>query len=124
MSRQRAKGTRWETAIVDYLRGTGWVHAERRALHGSADRGDIAGLAGVVIEAKDHREIRLAEFVDEAVAEGDNANADVAVAWIKRRGKASPADAYVLMTGVQFVSLLIDAGYLPATRPDQTGATA
>lgn len=114
MSRSKAKGTRWETAIVDYLRGIGWVHAERRALHGSADRGDIAGLAGVVIEAKNQERHSLAEWVDEAVAEGDNARADVAVVWAHRRGKASPADGYVVMTGTQFVSLLIDAGYLPA----------
>lgn len=114
MSASKAKGTRWESAIVGYLRGL-VPHVERRALSGVHDTGDIAGLPGVVIEAKDHREIRLAEFIDEAVREGDRANANVAVAWVKRRGKASPADGYVVMTGTQFVSLLIDAGYIPPT---------
>lgn len=127
MSRQRAKGTRAETAVVDYLRE--WApHVERRALHGAHDKGDInlGNGAAVVIEVKDHREIRLAEFVDEAVAEGDHANADVAVAWVKRRGKASPADWYVAMTGTQFVSLLLDAGYLDIRRAaaTTTGDTA
>lgn len=116
MSRARAKGTRAESAVVSYLRGVGFDHAERRALNGAQDKGDIAGIASVCIEVKDHRELRLAEFVDEAVAEGDHANADVAVAWVKRRGKASPGDWYVVMTGTQFVSLLIDAGYLPTAR--------
>jgi Holliday junction resolvase len=126
MSRQRAKGTRAESAVVAYLREVGFDHAERRALNGAQDKGDIAGIASVCIEVKDHRELRLAEFVDEAVAEGDNARADVAVAWIKRRGKASPADWYVAMTGTQFVSLLIDAGYLELRRAAAvtTGETA
>jgi len=50
MSAARAKGTAWETAIVGYLRGRGAPHAERRALNGSNDRGDIAGIPGLVIE--------------------------------------------------------------------------
>jgi hypothetical protein len=122
MSRSKAKGTRWETAIVEYLREVA-PHVERRALNGAHDKGDITGIPGVVIEAKNQERHSLAEWVDEAVAEGDNANADVAVAWIHRRGKASPADGYVVMTGTQFVSLLLDAGYLDR-RPDLTEETA
>lgn len=112
MSRSKRKGTAWESRIVAYLQQFSPV-VERRALQGAKDTGDIAGIPGVVIEAKSTAKLALAEFVDEAVAEGDNANADVAVAWIHRRGKASPAEGYVVMTGTQFVSLLIDAGYLP-----------
>lgn len=112
MSRSKAKGTAWESRIVAFLREFSPV-VERRALQGTKDTGDIAGLPGVVIEAKSTAKLELAQFVDEAVAEGDNANAAVAVAWVHRRGKASAADGYVVMTGTQFVSLLIDAGYLP-----------
>lgn len=106
MSASKRKGTAAESAVVAYLREQGWNHAERRALSGAADRGDIAGLVGVCIEVKDHREIRLAEFIDEATAEGRNADADIAAAWIKRRGKGSPADWYVVMTGETFTDLL------------------
>src|SRR5690348_4128190 len=107
----KARGTAFESAIVDYLRLNGWPHAERRALSGGKDRGDVAGIAGVCIEAKSVAKIELGRFLSEAVAEKANANARVGVAWVKRRGKASAGDAYVLMSGEQFVQLLAEAGY-------------
>lgn len=105
-------GTRAATAVVEYLRR--WnPNVERRALSGRVDRGDIAGIVDVCIEVKACRVIDLAGFVDEAEVERRNASANVGAAWIKRRGKGSPADWYVAMTGAQFVQLLKDAGYLP-----------
>ena len=115
MTRSRASakqaGTRWESAIVDYLASRGWRHAERRAKAGALDKGDITGVPGVVIEAKDVAKITLAEFLREAQVEAENAGALVGAAWIKRRGKASPADAYVVMDGETFTHLLKEAGY-------------
>lgn len=106
MSRNKAKGTRAESAVVDYLRGLWWPHAERRALSGAADRGDIAGIPGVAIEIKDRAAMALAEWIDETTTETANAGADVGVVWHKRRGKGSPADWYVTMTGATFAELL------------------
>lgn len=115
MTRSRASakqaGTRWESAIVDYLASRGWRHAERRAKTGALDKGDITGVPGVVIEAKDVAKITLAEFLREAQVEAENAGALVGAAWIKRRGKASPGDAYVVMDGETFTHLLREAGY-------------
>ena len=48
MSASKSKGTAWETAIVRFLKDRGWPNAERRALGGANDRGDIAGVVGVV----------------------------------------------------------------------------
>lgn len=112
-SRTTAKqaGTRWETAIVRHLIDCGWPHTERRRLTGAYDKGDIAGIPGVVIEAKNTAAVNMAGFLDEAEIEKVNANAAVGVAWIKRRGKPDPGDGYVLMTGNQFTALLRDAGY-------------
>lgn len=107
----RQAGTRWETAIVGWLREQGWIHAERRARTGALDQGDITGVIGVCIEAKDVNRIEMAGFLDEANREATNARADVGVAWIKRRGKASPGDGYVLMDGTTFTALLKEAGY-------------
>jgi hypothetical protein len=107
----KQRGTRWESRIVDYLREHGWPHAERRTLNGNKDRGDISGLIGVVIEAKDQARHSLAEWLDEAQQERANANADIGVVWAHRRGKASPAHGYVLMTGEDFTRLLKSAGY-------------
>lgn len=104
-------GTAWETEIVNYLTTQGWPHAERRRLAGQADRGDIAGVPGVAIEAKNTRALDLARAVDEATVEAGNAGVGVGVAWIKRRGKPSAADGYVVMAGETFVALLAEAGY-------------
>ncbi len=119
MSANKARGTRAETAVVDYLRTRGATNAERRALRGKHDRGDVTGLPSVCIEVKDCARITLSEFVDEAEREGSNAPVPdmVAAAWIKRRGKGSPADWYVAMTGAQFVTLLVEAGYIPRELP-------
>jgi hypothetical protein len=117
VSANRARGTRAESAVVAYLREAGAIHAERRSLNGANDRGDVAGIPGVVIEVKDHARISLAEFVDEAERESWNGPVpEVGVAWIKRRGKGSPGEWYVAMTGDTFRHLLHASGYLP--RPE------
>lgn len=112
-NRARTKGTGWESAIVDYLRSLGWLHVERRALNGNQDRGDIAGIPGVVIEAKACKAIDLAGWVDEAQAERANDGADLGAVWAKRRGKGSPGDGYVVLPGHAFAALLVAAGYGP-----------
>jgi hypothetical protein len=112
MSASKRKGTAWESSVVGYLRENGVPHAERRALNGSKDRGDIAGIPGVVIEAKNERRVELAAWLDEATTERDNDGAAIGVAWFKRRGKTSPGDAFVLMDGATLIKLLTDAGYI------------
>lgn len=109
MSAQRAKGTRWETKVVRALHDTGFVHAERRALRGTGDRGDITGIPGLVIEAKNHKRAELAQWVDEAAAERDRDGARYAAVWHHRRGKAAAEDGFVTMTGADFLRLLADA---------------
>jgi hypothetical protein len=104
-------GTSWESEIVTVLVANGWPHAERRRLSGVNDKGDIAGIAGVVIEAKNEKTITLASYVDEANREGLNASAPIAAAWVKRRGKPSALDGYVVMDGATFLRLLNEAGY-------------
>lgn len=111
MSKSKARGTAWETAIVRYLIEQGRPAVERRALSGTADRGDIAGIAGWVIEAKNCRTTTLAGWLDEALIEQANDHADYSAVWHHRKGKASPADGYVTMRGDQFVRLLAAAGY-------------
>lgn len=109
MSAQRRKGTSWESAIVAYLAENGWPYAERRALAGARDRGDIAGVPGVVIEAKNAARLDLAGWLAEAAAERANDGARYGVVWAKRRGKASAGDGYVVMDGATFVALLAAA---------------
>jgi hypothetical protein len=110
-NRSKAKGTSWESALVQYLQQCGWVRAERRALAGNADKGDVLGLSGWVIEAKNAARVELAEWAKELQAEIRNAGAAHGAVWVKRRGKASAADGYVVLDGQTFVALLKQAGY-------------
>jgi hypothetical protein len=122
MSASKAKGTRWESAIIAYLSGAGFPAVERRALTGSQDKGDVAGLP-VVVEAKNCRATELAAWVDEATAEARNAGVAVGVVWHHRRGKASPGDGFVTMRGEDFVTLLLGAAPMLAALAinDQAG---
>lgn len=106
MSTMKRRGTGWETAIVDYLRAQGFPHAERRLAGSNKDRGDIAGLPGVVIEAKNQNRFDIAEWLNEAETEKANDRAWLGVVWAKKRGKSSAGDGYVVMTGAQFAELL------------------
>lgn len=108
-SRNKAKGSAWERAIVEHLHNAGWPYAERRIAGAAKDRGDIAGVVGVVIEAKNTSRLTLAEWVEEADLERENDGAWLGVVWHKRRNKASAADGYVTMTGAQFTALLARA---------------
>jgi hypothetical protein len=103
----KGKGTAWETACVRWLKPL-FPHVERRTLQGNKDRGDIAGIAGVVIECKAAKSHDLAGWVDELETEMANDNADIGFLIIKRRGKTSPANAYVLTTPESMLAILKD----------------
>lgn len=108
VSKSKAKGTAWETEIVNYLRSRGVAHAERRSLSGSADRGDIAGVPGVVWEAKATKGLTLSEFMAEAEAERINDKATYGAVIYKRRMK-NVSQAAVILPLWQFVDLLQEA---------------
>lgn len=107
----KAKGSGAERAVVELLRACGWPYAERRLAGSSKDRGDIAGVPGVVIEVKNCARQDLAAWIDEAAVERINDNADLSVVWHKRRGRASAGQWFVTMEGAAFARLLADAGY-------------
>jgi hypothetical protein len=109
----KTKGTAAETAIVTLLQANGAPHAERRALNGALDRGDIAGIIGVCIEVKNCRRDALGAWIDETTIEGINDHAQIAVCWHKRRGTTDPRKWFVTMTGQQFLDVLRLTGHLP-----------
>jgi hypothetical protein len=120
-NRTKAKGSAWERAIVEHLKAAGWPYAERRLAGATKDRGDIAGVVGVVIEAKNTATARLAEWIAETEDERQNDGAWLGVVWHKRKGKASAADGYVTMTGAQFTELLARALDIQTVIPVQDG---
>lgn len=86
MSRSKAKGTAAETAAVLALHGLGFPYAERRALAGAFDLGDITGTPGVCWEVKDAKTWKAAEWLRETEFERINAKADYGILIIKAPG--------------------------------------
>lgn len=106
MSASKRKGTAAETAVVGYLREHGFPHAERRALEGCNDRGDVANVPGVVLEVKNCARMELAGWMDEARVEARNAEVDVFAVVHKRRGKGDPAEWFVTLPLSVFVEVI------------------
>lgn len=106
MTKSGRKGTAGENTVVDYLNNNGFPKAERRRLAGAKDKGDVAGVPGVVIEVKNEKSTTLSTYVDEASVEAANAGEPVGVAWHKRRGKTNAGEWYVSMSGEMFMRLL------------------
>ena len=94
MSKQRSKGTSFETGIVRYLRERlNDNRIERRALHGNYDLGDIWGLRAHgyegIVEAKDYARFGpadLAKWREQTVIERGNADADFALLVVHEKG--------------------------------------
>jgi hypothetical protein len=107
---KKAKGTAAETAVVNYLKKT-WDTVERRALAGSADKGDISGIANVCIEVKDHKKMVLSGWVKELEEEMKNAQALTGAVIHKKRGTLNVGEWYATMPVEVYVNLLIEAGY-------------
>lgn len=110
MSASKRKGTRGENLVVEYLRNNGFPLAERRALGGTNDRGDVTGIGPLIIEVKNVQKVDLSGWMDEVEVERLNANADFGFAVALRRLKPAPA-AYAIMDLESLVMLLRDAGY-------------
>jgi hypothetical protein len=110
-NRSKDKGTAWESRVVEHLRLWGWPHAERRALNGNLDKGDVSGLPGVCIEAKAQTRLEIPAWLRELDAEVLNSAASVGFLWIKQRGKTGAHDGIVVMRPDQALSLLREAGY-------------
>lgn len=106
MSKARQKGTAAETAVVKYLQERGYTWAERRALAGVLDKGDITGIPGVVFEVKDCAKVELAKWVDELKAEMINAKVSTGTVVRKRRGTMDVGEWFAILPFRLYVDLL------------------
>ena len=88
-------GTRAETAVVRYLAAHGWPLAERRALHGTQDLGDITGTPGLVWEVKggeasqDPSDKQIEAWLTETEVERYHAGATYGILICQRRRKSA-----------------------------------
>lgn len=113
MSANKRKGTAAESALVTFLRGHGWPFAERRALTGAKDRGDVTGTPYIAWEQKSAARICLPEWLRETETERVNAGADYGVLVVKLRGvgAANAGNWAAVMPLRQMTDLLRRAGY-------------
>jgi hypothetical protein len=108
----KAKGTAFETAVVEYLRAHGFPYAERRAQHGTHDLGDIGGIVGYLLECKATKTIDLADGMNELADEQRNVahlygTTPAGVLVVKRRNHPVAA-AYTIQTLAQWAHVTAD----------------
>lgn len=107
----KRKGSAWELDIVKYLIANGWKHAERRIAGSNVDKGDIYGIIGCVIEAKNEKKITLSDYMKELEVEMKNAKANTGAAVVKKKGTTDVGQAYAVMPVSVWIQLLKEAGY-------------
>jgi hypothetical protein len=112
MSKSKQKGTSAETAVVNYLKDKWKIPAERRALTGALDKGDISGIFDVVLEVKNHKTMTLGQWMEELKVEVTNASAETGVVVHKRKGTTDVGEWYASMPFWMYMYLLKDAGYI------------
>ncbi len=99
MNSNKAKGTRWESAVRDYLNSTG--QSAHRLAQAGDDVGDVHLNGMWSIQCKDVAQQRYAEWVPEAERQSDRAGLKYSAVVHKRRN-LSAGEALVVMTLDQF----------------------
>jgi hypothetical protein len=98
------KGSAWRFLVQQFLEDLGCTVTRR----GIGDEGDdlTAVQNGVTfsVEAKNHREMKISAFVDQA--ERQCPDGQIPVVFAHRRNKATVDDGYVIMSGRAFRRLI------------------
>ena len=110
---QKTKGSGWERALVDYL-ALHHIEATRIPAGATNDRGDlfIPIIEWPSIDAKNYASYagQLGGWVDRAEEQAVNAGRRFGIVWLKRKGKANPANGYVVMSGKAFATVMAMIG--------------
>lgn len=110
MSKSKAKGTTAEREVVRYLQNW-WPAAERRALSGNKDKGDVAGILGVCIEIKAAKTQLIGPWQRETLTEMGHASAGICVLVVKRPYKSvAQWDAYMPVKQMDIESEFLPPG--------------
>lgn len=116
----KAKGTSFETLIVKFLRGHGFVKAYRPATKGGYDTGDINGVDGprrqAIFQCKNQRKFALSQWLDDTVSQAQQEEVGriaLPILVVKRPGvgEKSLGDTYAVLRLEDLTSLLREAGY-------------
>ena len=98
------KGSRWRLLAQRFLEALGYETTARGWMDAGDDITARRGMLELSVECKDHRALNLAGWVDQAARNAPDGAIPVVIAH--RLGKASVADAYVIMSGRAFAELL------------------
>jgi len=98
----KAKGTRWESAVRDFLNSSG--QSAHRIAQAGADQGDVHLNGLWSIQCKDVAQQRYAEWVPAAERQADAAGLKYSAVVHKRRN-LSVGEALVVMTLDQFADI-------------------
>lgn len=117
VNKSKAKGTAAESATVSFLQANGFPYAERLALQGGKDRGDITGIPGICIEVKNESEYTFASWMNECVVETENSKADFGMVVAKPRlvGTTRTGQWYAIMYANPFWDLWREAKLSPGS---------
>ena len=103
MNPQKAKGSAFERLIRDYLAQT--IPCERIPAGATLDRGDL-WTPTCAIQCKNHRTLRLSEWLAETCEQQGNASKPLHALAVKRARTTDPAQQLVVMTLEQLRHLL------------------
>lgn len=120
VNRPKQIGTAAETAVTRYLRVNGFDGAERLALHGTNDEGDITLCPGVMAEIKGGHAAETASdaqveaWLVETEIERVNRGADIALLVLKRKGKgaASAGQWHAYLPGWAYAELATNDAFV------------
>lgn len=112
MSKQRQKGTAFETAAARHFSEQLGVDVRRNPLMASLDQGDLFGVKArgkhFCVECKNESTYKLAEWMTELEREMTHSDTDVGCVLFHRRGVGltNMGQQYVLMTLDQLIRLI------------------
>lgn len=108
-------GSRWRKKVQDYLTSLGY----RTTFTEWGQAGDDITARGhghvLSVEVKHHARLAVPAFIDQAVRQAPIGHVPIVVAH--RRGKSSVEDAFVIMTGAAFASLITTTDPRQPCRP-------
>ena len=118
-NKHKAKGTSFETAIVNYLKENLFLNVRRTALAGENDAGDIHGInqrlspVEVAIQCKNQKSFKLSEWLNATVEQAARLKEAYPLLVVKRPGKGASAlgESYAIMRLEDMLKLLKDAEF-------------
>lgn len=100
---QRRKGAEAEREFVSWLRRNGFPDARRYLSGDGMQPGDVDGVPGVCIEVKNHRELRIPQWLEQVESEARSA---VPVLAVRRPGLTDPGDWWAVLRWRYFLEVV------------------